>query len=160
MCFSLFFPLVLFERGNSLSFIYGIYGRENLFSQDHIGHKGIAKGSKSTSGLWSLVFVKALPIRPAYRPNFELRVLSFELFSASPAIVSYPILNWKISSYQFKTEKFKMRHGAQFIIQNSKFLTRTASAVRILSYSASKCLARSIIVSSPFSRSSCERPTL
>ena len=99
LCFSLFFPLVLFERGNSLSFIYGIYGRENLFSQDHIGHKGIAEGSKSTSGLWSLVFVKALPIR-------------------------------------------------------------TASAVRILSYSASKCLARSIIVSSPFSRSSCERPTL
>ena len=62
MCFSLFFPLVLFERGNSLSFIYGIYGRENLFSQDHIGHKGIAEGSKSTSGLWSQVFVKALPI--------------------------------------------------------------------------------------------------
>ena len=30
--FSLFFPLVLFERGESLSFIYGIYGRENLFS--------------------------------------------------------------------------------------------------------------------------------
>ena len=52
---------MLFERGNSLSFIYGIYGRENLFSQDHIGHKGIAEGSKSTSGLWSQVFVKALP---------------------------------------------------------------------------------------------------
>ena len=32
LCFSLFFPLVLFERGASLSFIYGIYGRENLFS--------------------------------------------------------------------------------------------------------------------------------
>ena len=61
LCFSLFFPLVLFDRGNSLSFIYGIYGRENLFSQDHIGHKGIAKGSKSTSGLWIKVFVKALP---------------------------------------------------------------------------------------------------
>ena len=26
------FPFVLFERGKSLSFIYGIYGRENLFS--------------------------------------------------------------------------------------------------------------------------------
>ncbi len=25
-----------------------------------------------------------------------------------------------------------MRHGAQFLIQNSKFLTRTASAVRYL----------------------------
>ena len=62
MCFSLFFPLVLFERGYSLSFIYGIYGRENLFSQDHIGHKGIAEGSKSTSGLWMKVFVTALPI--------------------------------------------------------------------------------------------------
>ena len=61
MCFSLFFPLVLFERGYSLSFLYGIYGRENLFSQDHIGHKGIAEGSKSTSGLWIKVFVKALP---------------------------------------------------------------------------------------------------
>ena len=61
MCFSLFFPFVLFERGNSLSFIYGIYGRENLFSQDHIGHKGIAEGSKSTSRLWIKVFVKALP---------------------------------------------------------------------------------------------------
>ena len=95
---------MLFERGNSLSFIYGIYGRENLFSQDHIGHKGIAKGSKSTSGLWIKVFVKALPIRPSYRPNLELGILSFELFSASPAIVSYPILNWKISFYQFKTE--------------------------------------------------------
>ena len=57
----MFFPLVIFERGNSLSFIYGIYGRENLFSQDHIGHKGIAEGSKSTSGLWSQVFIKALP---------------------------------------------------------------------------------------------------
>ena len=32
LCSSLFFPLVLFERGDSLSFIYGIYGRENLFS--------------------------------------------------------------------------------------------------------------------------------
>ena len=32
LCFSLFFPFVLFERGESLSFIYGIYGRENLFS--------------------------------------------------------------------------------------------------------------------------------
>ena len=32
LCFSLFFPLVIFERGDSLSFIYGIYGRENLFS--------------------------------------------------------------------------------------------------------------------------------
>ena len=95
LCFSLFFPLVLFERGNSLSFIYGIYGRENLFSQDHIGHKGIAEGSKSTSGLWIKVFVKALPIRPSYRPNLELGILSFELFSASPAIVSYPILIWK-----------------------------------------------------------------
>ncbi len=26
------FPLVFFERGYSLSFIWGIYGRENLFS--------------------------------------------------------------------------------------------------------------------------------
>ena len=26
------FPLVFFERGDSLSFICGIYGRENLFS--------------------------------------------------------------------------------------------------------------------------------
>ena len=25
-------PFVLFERGESFSFIYGIYGRENLFS--------------------------------------------------------------------------------------------------------------------------------
>ena len=26
------FPVVFFERGDSLSFIWGIYGRENLFS--------------------------------------------------------------------------------------------------------------------------------
>ena len=52
---------MLFERGVSLSFIYGIYGRENLFSDDHIGQKGIAEGSKSISGLWIKVFVKALP---------------------------------------------------------------------------------------------------
>ena len=26
------FPLVVFERGDCLSFIWGIYGRENLFS--------------------------------------------------------------------------------------------------------------------------------
>ena len=32
LCFERFFPFVLFERGESLSFIYGIYGRENLFS--------------------------------------------------------------------------------------------------------------------------------
>ena len=95
MCFSLFFPLVLFERGYSLSFIYGIYGRENLFSQDHIGHKGIAEGSKSTSGLWIKVFVKALPIQPSYRPNLELGILSFELFSASPAIVSCSVLSFE-----------------------------------------------------------------
>ena len=28
---------------------------------------------------------------PAYRPNFELGILIFELFSASPAIVNYPM---------------------------------------------------------------------
>ena len=61
LVFFLFFPLVFFERGVSLSFLYVIYGRENLFSKDHIGHKGIAEGSKSTSGLWRKVFVKALP---------------------------------------------------------------------------------------------------
>ena len=32
LVFFFVFPLVLFERGESLSFIYGIYGRENLFS--------------------------------------------------------------------------------------------------------------------------------
>ena len=32
LCFERFFPFALFERGESLSFIYGIYGRENLFS--------------------------------------------------------------------------------------------------------------------------------
>ncbi len=26
------FPIVFFERGDCLSFIWGIYGRENLFS--------------------------------------------------------------------------------------------------------------------------------
>ena len=61
LVFFLFFPLVFFERGVSLSFLYVIYGRENLFLKDHIGHKGIAEGSKSTSGLWRKVFVKALP---------------------------------------------------------------------------------------------------
>ena len=48
-------------------------------------------GFAPINGLWSQFFVKALPIRPAYRPNFELGILSFELFSASPAIVSYHI---------------------------------------------------------------------
>ena len=55
--FLLVFPVVFFERGDSLSFIWGIYGRENLFSEDHICHKGIAEGSKNTNGLWSQVFV-------------------------------------------------------------------------------------------------------
>ena len=32
LVFFFVFPFVLFERGESLSFIYGIYGRENLFS--------------------------------------------------------------------------------------------------------------------------------
>ena len=32
LCFERFFPFVFFERGDSLSFIYGIYGHENLFS--------------------------------------------------------------------------------------------------------------------------------
>ena len=32
LCFERFFSFVLFERGDSLSFIYGMYGRENLFS--------------------------------------------------------------------------------------------------------------------------------
>lgn len=37
LCFSLFFSkFVIFERGDSLSLLYVIYGRENLFSQDHI----------------------------------------------------------------------------------------------------------------------------
>ena len=54
----------------------------------------------------------------------ELGILSFELFSASPTILNYTILNWLNTSYQFKTEQFTMRHGAQFVIQNSKFLIR------------------------------------
>ena len=33
-------------------------------------------------------------------------------------------------SYQFKIEQFIMRLGAQFLIQNSKLLIRTADAVR------------------------------
>ena len=57
LVFLLFFPLVFFERGDSLSFIWGIYGHENLFSEDHICYKGIAEGSKNTNGLWSQVFV-------------------------------------------------------------------------------------------------------
>lgn len=62
LCFSLFFSkFVIFERGDSLSLLYVIYGRENLFSQDHIWHKRIAEGSKSTSRQWSKFFVKALP---------------------------------------------------------------------------------------------------
>ena len=32
--------------------------------------------------------------------------------------------------YQLKIEQFTMRLGAQFLIQNSKFLIRTPSAVR------------------------------
>ena len=32
-------------------------------------------------------------------PNFELGILSFDLFSASPPIMNYSVLNWKISSY-------------------------------------------------------------
>ena len=32
LVFFFVFPLVLFERGVSLSLLYGIYGRENLFS--------------------------------------------------------------------------------------------------------------------------------
>ena len=55
-----------------------------------------------TKGLWIKVFVKALPIRTAYRPNFELRIRSFKLFSASPAIMNYSILSWLNTSYQFK----------------------------------------------------------
>ena len=56
-----------------------------------------------TKGLWIKVFVKALPIRTAYRPNFELRIRSFKMFSASPAIMNYSILSWLNTSYQFKT---------------------------------------------------------
>ena len=76
-----------------------------------------------TKGMWIKVFVKALPIRTAYRPNFELRIRSFKLLSASSAIMNYSILSWLNTSYQFKTEQFIMRLGAQFLIQNSRILT-------------------------------------
>ena len=55
-----------------------------------------------TKGLWIKVFVKALPIRTAYRPNFELRIRSFKLLSASSAIMNFSILSWLNTSYQFK----------------------------------------------------------
>ena len=32
VCVLKVFPFVIFERGISLSFLYGIYGHENLFS--------------------------------------------------------------------------------------------------------------------------------
>ena len=41
-------------------------------------------------------------------------------------------------SHQLKTEQFIMRLGAQFLNPNSKLLIRTASAVRILSYLATR----------------------
>ena len=53
-----------------------------------------------TKGLWIKVFVKALPIRAAYRPTFELRIRSFKLLSATSAIMNY--LSWLNTSYQFK----------------------------------------------------------
>ena len=59
-------------------------------------------GFAPISGLWRKVFVKALPIRTAYRPNFELRIRSFKLLSASSAIMNYSILSWLNTSYQFK----------------------------------------------------------
>lgn len=33
------------------------------------------------------------------QPNFELGILNFDLFSASPTILNYSIFNWKISFY-------------------------------------------------------------
>ena len=78
---------------SELMYLYDLSSRYSLCFEWSFPIMGACRAP--INGLWSQFFVKALPIRPAYRPNFELGILSFELFSASPAIVSYPILIWK-----------------------------------------------------------------
>ena len=63
---------------------------------------------------------KGFCLSPVYHiGRHTVRVRSFELFSASPAILNYSIWIRRFRLINSKTEQFTMRLGAKFLIPNS-----------------------------------------